>query len=219
MLSFDKTVLTFCRGVIGFSFKAYKNSFSQSALLGAASISPKLELWTLGSEIYVSGSFSLISGMGVNLIWTSEDEVSHEGFNVALAVVTSQMVPSLCAWDGEDGTGERQSETSTPPPVFWGMHRVSHTFRNPGRTHTSQDALHRFFFWILRLPSSLPFLCLFVCFPLCQLNCSMVTVPFAILSLTLKFWLIYENIQFLKFDSLFKIVLSNVVMEIDCAKE
>lgn len=177
MLSFDKTVLTFCRGVIGFSFKTYKNSFSRSALLGAASISPKLELWTLESEIYVSGSFSLMSGMGVNLICTSEDEVNHEGFNVALAVVTSQMVPSLCVWDGEDGTGERESETSTPPPVFWGMHRVSHTFRNPGRTHTSQDALHRFFLWILSLPSSLPFLCLFVCSPLCQLNCSMVTVP------------------------------------------
>lgn len=35
MLILDKTAPMFCRGVIGFSFKACKNSFSQSALLGA----------------------------------------------------------------------------------------------------------------------------------------------------------------------------------------
>lgn len=41
------------------------------------------------------------------MVWTSEDDVSHEGFSVALAVVTSQMLSSLCVWEGEDGTGER----------------------------------------------------------------------------------------------------------------
>lgn len=220
MLIFDKTALTFCRGFIGFSFKAYRNSFSQSALLGAVCISPKLELWTLRSEIYVSRSFSLMSGMGVNLWFGLLKMTLAMRASVLLWLL---LLPKWCllfVFGKEKMALGRGHQRLPPLRQCFGECIEFLTHSGILATHILPRMLFTgssFGFWDC-LHQSHFHARLFVCLPSCQLNCSRVAVPFAILSLTLKFWLIYENVQFLKFDSVFKIVLSNVVMETDCAK-
>lgn len=143
-----------------------------------------------GSEIYVSRSFSLMSGMGVNLWFGLLKMMLVMRASVLLWLL---LLPKWCLLFvfGKEkmALGEAIRDFHPSASVLGNAKSFSHTQESwPG--DTSRAALGRFFFWVLRVPSPLPFPCPLVCCPLRQQKCSTVAVTFAIWSLTLKFSLV-----------------------------